>query len=242
MAIKPLHVVLMNWARPRDLLDLAWTYAGLGVVASVNLWNPAADLAGRLVRDAADLRCRKIRLIQSSADYGLYARFAVGALVPADPVLLTDDDIELTPAALAALSAAWEAEPDIVHGILGRRPAADGTYSTLSYADRGPCEVVLTRAAVASRWLCGAALANGARVLDEHPGQPRGNGEDIVLSYTALQASGRLNRVYPDLPYRNLAGAFAPESISVRYPGHAAHRTAVVRWCVAHLLPRAGSC
>ena len=66
----------------------------------------------------------------------------------------------------------------------------------------------------------------------QREGRPAGNGEDILFSYVARRASGRLHRVHRvavhELP--------APYSIHGRnWQGHVAHRTRLLRACEAWL-------
>ncbi len=139
-------------------------------------------------------------------------------------VLIVDDDLTLPGATVTQLIQHWHEEPDVVHGIFGRNPAADGTYKPVTV--HGRCEVLLTRAIVVDRVICAAALRFGVQEL---PGEPRGNGEDIVLSYTAMAASGKRNVAY-SLPFINL-DYDSQDAISVRFRNHEAHRSDVVRWC-----------
>ena len=213
---------MMNWARPQFVADLAPYYAGLAQVAGVHIW----DHTGKISMPAA----ARVQCVRASADYGLYARFAMAALVDSDPVLLVDDDIRLPAQTIAGLLERWRACPQIVHGLIGRRPAGDGEYRRVTVSGR--CPIILTRAAMLSRALCAQTLAAGLRLLETAPGRPRGNGEDIVMSYTAMAASRQLNcSCYGTLPFENIEERDGPEAICVRFPEHYEHRTRVIRWC-----------
>ena len=215
-------VVMMHAFRPERVKALAFHYLAMAGVAQLLV----AD-SGRspLVLQPHD----RLRTLRMSHDPGLYLRFAAAALAPADPVLLVDDDIEIPEATICELHRRWAAQPGGVHGIFGRAPGA--TYEPRDV--HGPCEIVLTRCAMASRRLCALALANGLELLRTCPGEPRGNGEDIVLSYTALANGADANYAHR-LPYAN-AGHNDAVSISVRNASHRAHRTAVVAWCRGRL-------
>ena len=65
------------------------------------------------------------------------------------------------------------------------------------------------------------ALPWATAMTDELGGEPKGNGEDIVLSYSTLIRLGHSNWAYK-LPYENM-GYDDQHAISVRYPGHMAH-------------------
>jgi len=60
----------------------------------------------------------------------------------------------------------------------------------------GPVEVVLTRAVVCSIVSNNLALSVTDLFSDLHS-KPRGNGEDIILSFAALAASRKANVAYP---------------------------------------------
>jgi hypothetical protein len=57
--------------------------------------------------------------------------------------------------------------------------------------------------------------------------------EDIIISYAATAATGRLNKAHR-FPFENLD--FADSHSLSRLPGHLERRTAVTRWCRAELL------
>ena len=138
---------------------------------------------------------------------------------------------------LAALIAEWQKEPDVVHGVFGRKVDAERRYVMQEIRPPSPVEhstdSLSGRQPRSLRW----ALVNGARIVRELPGLPKGNGEDIVLSLTAMAEARKPNRIHA-IPVHELLPDNDPDAISVRWAGHAEHRTAVVRWCMKHVVKR----
>jgi len=173
----------------------------------------------------------QVTQVVSNKDLGMRSRFLATLMAKNDCVLIQDDDILLSPAAVSTLADHWTHRPDVIHGIFGRQPKADGSYARLVDKKDARVDVVLTRALVAHR-------DNAVRFFTyEHlfpmlkTATPVGNGEDIVFSYVAKAHSGKLNEVHA-VAFNELP---APQSIHHRVTGHWEHRTRVMRaashWC-----------
>jgi hypothetical protein len=167
-----------------------------------------------------------VLLINASRDVGLNSRWFAASAAEHECVLIQDDDILLPPATIEALYEAWQAEPEIIHGIFGRQPEGDGSYK-YGNAPAGECPIVLTRALLVSRTHICRMLLHLPEFADiQRQGVPHGNGEDIIFSYVVRRYSGRMNRVH-SLPVNELP---ANDAIN-RRPGHKQHRTNVVKFC-----------
>ena len=223
-------LVIMNYSRPQMVMQLAQNYATYVCLDHILVVDCQP---GRLALAASD----RLTTVTITPDPGLYARFAAAALARSSPVIVIDDDLMAPLESLAALIAEWQKEPDVVHGVFGRKVDAERRYVMQEIRPPSPVSIVLTRFLAASPDLCARALANGARIVRELPGLPKGNGEDIVLSLTAMAEARKPNRIHA-IPVCELLPYSDPDAISVRWPGHAEHRTAVVRWCLTHLLKR----
>lgn len=218
-----LTVVMLNWARPANVTKFVSSYLQMRCVSAVTVinCNPATTCC-----DTADVR---VLNIQCDSDPGLTARFAGAALARTDLVLFADDDIELPEITVMQLLNAQQIYGG-ASGIFGRCPGPDGVYPANADYVYGNVPIVLTRAVVVPAVICGQAARYTHQMVKELGGSPYGNGEDIVLSYTAMRANqGKLNWA-SKLPYRNRDWD-SESAISVRYADHAKHRSAVVRWC-----------
>ena len=230
---RKLTVVIMNWARPLNLIRFVSKYARHERVGEVIVWDASPD--NRLNSEIFDaVGPARVVVVRAWADLGLYARFAMGALSTQNGgVLIVDDDIELPTKTITALHDKWLTDKTgVIHGLIGRQPTPDGSYTAPTV--HGPVQIVLTRALITSPAMCAKALTWGVRHMKELPGKPRGNGEDIVLSHVAMAETGLLN-VAHDLPYMN-HDFDDKNSINKRFAGHGDHRTAMVRWCRTFIL------
>jgi hypothetical protein len=216
--------VILNWERPANVQRIVEGWLAGGLVTEAIVWNNNASAPLPPIAGA--------KIVNAGQDLGLYTRFAAACLAQHDCVLIQDDDLEVPHASLAALHAEWQADPAVIHGVFGRAPKPDGSYARRIRGDMN-VPIVLTRALLADRRYAArffdiASLFAGI----QSEGQPEGNGEDILFSYTVRHASGRLNRVHrvavTELP--------SPNSIHRRdWQAHINHRTRLLRACEAWL-------
>lgn len=162
--------------------------------------------------------------MEASKNLGVYARLAAASLATTDVVFHTDDDLIVPEYTLLALFSYWSRAKSSCHGLFGR--VAYPTYKLGNVL--GPVEVLLTRALMCSRRVNNIALS-ATDLFDDLKGKPRGNGEDIILSFAGMAASKHLNFAYP-LPAKNHGGEdhFA---IHRSWPDHLEHRRRVVSRC-----------
>jgi len=222
-----LTVVMLNWERPANTAKLSLHYSKMAAVRQVIV----ADCNPKHSQEPFPIPASdNFVYCRFTADTGLVTRFAAAALARTELVLLADDDIVLPEETVnSMLKASLLCNSDHLVGVFGRCPQTDGEYSTANIFGRVP--IVLTRAVVAPVILCCAALPHVHAMVADCGGQPYGNGEDIVLSYTAMrQARGHFNEALGGLKYQN-AGYDDASAISKRFKGHVEHRTKVVKWC-----------
>jgi len=225
-----ISVVIMNWARSANVIRFVKQYHGCHNIGEIIVWD--ASVASPLPPGVFDDLKDKVHYVRSHHDFGLYPRYMMGAAAEGNSVMIVDDDLLLPASTIDALHDYHKKDPLTIHGLIGRQPTLDGNYTP--HLVVGPCEIVLTRALITSPWLCGRAVAWGTKHIRELPGVPTGNGEDIVLSYTAMAESGRLNRTYK-LAYSN-EDRGNPQAISTRFKAHGQHRSAVVKWCRRYIM------
>ncbi len=229
-------VIIMNWARPRNVLNLIR-----------NFYQPHPLVKEIIVFDAAPSKHRlylpedELKTIywarMAGRDLGLTARFAAATMAQTEIVLLIDDDVipgENTVTRLIDAQAEFGGTVSTQGRRLTRNPLSDSVLYNIDNV-YGDVDVVLTRLCCTKRSVCCTALIPFLRLAETLPGaQPYGNGEDIVLSY-ATRLSGQPVRAQ-ELSYRNI-GADDDNAISVRFDGHLRHRTDVARWCEKHMSP-----
>jgi hypothetical protein len=214
--------VLLNWKRPANVARILAGWHADGIITQAIVWNNNTDPQFAL---PASLPAK---VIHAEQDLGLYTRFVAACLAKHECVLIQDDDLELSVESVRRLHEAWRRDPDILHGVFGRAPKRDGSYAQ-NIQGNADAPVVLTRVLLSHRRYA-SEFFQVAPVFDEiqRDGRPVGNGEDIIFSYVARRASGRLNRVH-DIPVHELP---APHAIHGRnWAAHVAHRTRLLRAC-----------
>lgn len=215
--------VILNWKRPANVARILAGWRAGGIVSEAIVWNNNA--AEPFHHDWA-------KVINAAQDLGLYTRFAAACLAAHECVLIQDDDLEVPEPTLHLLHEAWCKDADVVHGLFGRVAKADGSYDPRN-APAGEAPVVLCRGLLTHRKYVSAFFATAALFAEiQSESAPRGNGEDILFSYTAQRISGRPNRIHR-LPVSELP---APHSIHGRnWSAHLAHRSRLMRACEAWL-------
>jgi hypothetical protein len=209
-------LILLNWKRTEELKSIVKKYSGYDLVGEILVWNNNPEI--HLTIDS-----EKTRIINTSEDFGLFTRFAAAALAKYPCILYHDDDIIAPEETLNTLYEKWKLSPFNCHSATYGRNPKNGEYSLNSHY--GNVEIMLTRYTMTHRKLCVHALSKIPEFYDI-PGKPFGNGEDIILSYAAMEFSGKLNRAYP-LKTENLAED-DENAINKRYPEHQKHRTQVI--------------
>lgn len=220
-------LVMLHWARPAHVIELLSRYSRYRAVSEVILFanSPPPLLAD--VRPAPTV-------IHSNRDLGLYTRFAAAALAANACVLLVDDDLAVPEETVEHLLDRWRRDPAVCHGLFGRDVSR-------GYEPRdtfGEVEVLLTRCVMTGRDVCIHALQH-VHAFDDMPCEPQGNGEDIVLSFSAMARSGRRNRAYP-LSFEEMPDCVPAQTgrkevaINRRWPGHFEHRARLVERCRRH--------
>lgn len=217
-------LVILNWKRPRNVEHIVAKYRTYPCVSEIivmcNGGLPVYFPEG----------ANSPLLIKCDSDLGLYSRFTAAALARNECVLYVDDDLLVPRRTIDTLFHHWLLDPQRCYGLHGR--SGQGAYEMRNVY--GDVEVILTRCLLTSRGICSKALTH-VHAVDDPAAVPRGNGEDIILSFTAMMYSGRLNEAF-DLPYRELEEendelGHTNVSIHRRWSGHLEHRTEILRRC-----------
>jgi len=214
-----LTAILLNWKRPDNVRRIVQEYERYAAITRIVVFNNGARLDG--------LRSSKLVLVEASSNMGLYPRFAMAGLAQTEAIFHTDDDLLVPEGTLLTLYDHWTRAPFTCQGVQGRRADERGYNGENVW---GEVEVVLTRALVSHRITNLRALELTPRFADLAC-VPMGNGEDILLSFVASSLSGRKNMAHK-LPFQELPDKGRSVAISVCWPDHYKHRSAVVRRCL----------
>ena len=197
-----ISVVVLNWKRPfwlqRMILPRLARHALVDeIVVSHGRADTRFEFASRhcvvVNRDDHEL----------NAVHGLSLRFVAAEQARNEAVLHIDDDLIVSSGAITGLRDRLEAEPNRLHGLIGR--GVDASYRCLNERIRdGDVPILLTRCVMTHRswaraFLDAAPLA--APLLRR--GRPLWNGEDIFLSLLSIQRSGLLPRAHR-MPFFNI--------------------------------------
>lgn len=206
-----ISLIILNWARPRNL-PLITSHLKKSLPISETFWvnnNPIQRL------DCPP----DTTLVNHSRDLGLWTRFTTAALAKNEHILLHDDDVLVEPQNLRKMWKAYQEDQCLVnHGIVGRNCGESYTYKDNA---KHACEILLTHCVFTSKARCIRALAKAHEFDMAMPNaNPRGNGEDILLSFTGRNYSWDLTRTLP-----NDGNAIHGRN------GHKEHRTRALNWC-----------
>lgn len=208
--------VLLNWKRPDGVKKICDHLLESELTGEIIIWNNNAEISFSYMHE-------KVRIINCSEDFGLFTRFAAASLAKYPCILYHDDDIVAPEATLKELYNNWMKQPYSCHTAFGRNPK-NGNYS--KNTQYGPVEISLTRYILVHRAVCVHALSK-IPLFEDIKGIPVGNGEDIILSYAAMDYSGKLNKAYKletqDLYHKD------EHAISHRFPDHDAHRSRIIK-------------
>lgn len=211
--------MLLNWKRPANSRQIISGWEQSSLITEVFVWNNDIATSVRTLNASA-------LTVDASANAGVYPRFLLPCLATNECVLIQDDDLLIPEDTIARLYCHWKRDPYVIHGIFGRNRRSDGTYGAAVLGDR-EAPVILTRIAMLHRmyfslfWSC----VNDFRAI-QRAAIPKGNGEDIIMSYVVRRHSGRLNKVHR-LKVIELPAPYAICDLETHY----LHRTRLMHFC-----------
>ncbi|KAI8468496.1 MAG: hypothetical protein J3K34DRAFT_426972 [Monoraphidium minutum] len=237
-------VVIMNWAKPDSVRQIAASLAAMAAVGEVLVLHLRQDTTFEFEHPKVS------HIVDYNADvrYGLTSRFLGCLHARHEAVVLQDDDVMLTEAALASLLAARAAAPAApLVGLFGRDWPGDAPGYVMADVGPGRHPVALTVAALASRRLCHAffEFSHLAEPFVRAHSAPYWNGEDIFLSLVGWKVAGEMPLIVapPQRGYKLLhSHVSGAEGMHTTSPNHAAFRDALVKVAVKLLnLPTRGN-
>lgn len=212
-----LTAIILNWKRPENIPKILLALRQCDLVDEIIIWNNNPEIKLALGEDVC--------VINSSRDLGLFTRFSAALLAKNDGILFQDDDVVLDGNKIRQLYKHWQSDPEVCHAAFGRRCAV-GPYNKINAW--GDVDVVLTKAVVVHKKVCLQAAVN-TQYVEDIPGKPVGNGEDILLSYTAMSMSGKYNRAHNLFLVEEKQDSKI--AISQREPTHMVHRDRILKRC-----------
>lgn len=216
---RKLSIVVINWKRPQLVSQLVRQYSRYECVQDIVIWdNNIADRPA-LSGDA------NVKYVGCRFDAGLDSRWAACLLTASDSVLVHDDDLHLSEAAMRDLFACFLSDPEIAHSVKGRS-LTDGFW----YNQRdvfGPVDIALTNAMIIDRKYVPRYFSI-VSAFDDLRAYDCGNGEDIIMNYVISSMTRRKNFCHRLSGVQLLRdGSSASVAISKR-PFHEDIRRAVV--------------
>lgn len=213
--MQTVSVLILSWKRPDNVKQIIQAQSQYSIVDEIIVFNNNREIKLTLSNP-------KVKLIESSFDFGLRTRWILGLLARNSTLLFQDDDILLPEKTIRILTNAVVDDNERAYSLHGRNPTSDGHYSVRKAF--GEVEIVLTRALCLHKKTIPAVIA--AEQLFFKSAHNYTNGEDIFLSYCMNAQYGK-KPIAKHLPHTNLPG---PDAVSDR-PGHVSQRTILVQQC-----------
>jgi hypothetical protein len=210
-------LLLLNWKRAANLSRILAVEQSCRNLAEILVFN---NNATELFHHAHP----KVKILNASADFGLRARWILGALAQSECLIFQDDDILLPESTIIGFIDAIRRDGRRIYSLHGRNPGRDGQY--IAAAAYGEVEIILTRAAAMHRTLVPSIFVSEQAFREAGFTVPMKNGEDIFLSYCISAQFGKRHKVLR-LPFADLP---APDALSSR-PEHIKERTQLLRQC-----------
>ena len=188
-------VIMMSWERPENINKILSTYQEYNCINEIIVWNNHPHFY------ISNLNLSKVKVINSSADFGLNTRFIGSLLATNRCIIVHDDDILLSEINIKNLIRNFEIDYTRVYTYEGRIPQ-DGKYTCAPGPGRledvkEPTEVdiVLTRTTCFDK-MYAAEYCKLSDVIF-YDVNTNLNGEDIVFSYITSHLSGKKPIVLP---------------------------------------------
>lgn len=206
--------MFLNWLRPTNLTEILDKQSSYYCVYESIVFNNNMNVP---------FSHYKAKVLNSSWDFTVHARWAAATLAESEVIIFQDDDLLLPEETVEALTKSVIDDPVRIHGIFGRNTFPNGYSSDTVY---GKCDVIITRAAAIHRTNLPLVTQALAMFMDAGNMLPAYNGEDIFMSYAIRSRYLQQHMAY-DLPRTELP---APHALSDR-KYHFAQRADIVVKC-----------
>jgi len=218
-----ISLVMLSWNRVENVINNVSKYSAYKLIDEIIVFNNNNKFNLHCIENS------KVILIQSSKNMGFYPRFAAAGLAKNKCIMYCDDDLFIPEETVNKLYELWSESPELCHGTQGRFVVNDYNMKEVF----GEVQIVLTRCILVSRINCLSAFKFTID-FDDFYSEPKGNGEDIILSFISMSKSGKLNRSY-DLPFYDYIDTNDVDGLPIatcrRWKQHEEHRTKIVKRC-----------
>lgn len=190
-------VVVLNYNRPgylwSTIIPTMMTYKDVDQVVISN-GKEETDLSLEKITSKGDVKHLQ-HWDKMNKEYGLTLRFLSALEADNEYVLIMDDDILPTEETVATLLQKIKEEPDIIHGLYGRK-FEKGKYTVENFFGEVP--IVLTRCLITTKEKCRYFIDNFRMYENDliKNSKPYWNGEDVLFSLMSLQKEKKMNRAY----------------------------------------------
>jgi hypothetical protein len=209
-------VVILNWKRLENLKRIVDVQTKYRCVSEIIVFNNNPETP--VTHDNS-----KVKIVNSSLNFGVFARWSAGTLATSNTILFQDDDLLLPEITVLRMAQDAARDPKRIYGIVGRN-IVKGQYTPRDVD--GVCDIVLTRALVIHRTALPAIILHHRKFMDAGYSLPKNNGEDIFMNL-AMRAEYNTKPVALVLPWKELQDN---DALS-RQPSHIEERTRILRDC-----------
>jgi hypothetical protein len=213
-------LLILSWMRPDNLREILTVESKYPLISEIIVFNNNPNMQIPAPNS-------KVRVLNSSHDFGLRCRWIMGALARNQYLVFQDDDILLPETVLHEFVTRLEGDPRRGYSLHGRNPEGNDEYNFKDVY--GEVEIILTRAACIHKSAIFQLLDCEQRFFDgQFPDARSFPGDDIFMSY-CLWAIFQKRNIAMHLDYWDLPSPF---SLSAD-PNYRNVRTQIMRRCRA---------
>ena len=218
-----ISAVMLNYKRPENVKKIISELKNNRLIGEIIIVDRSPAEQMSFLDTIRDIKVIKI---DNDSAVGMHARWVACSQAKYDTIFMQDDDLLISSDAIKALYESWQRDPEIIHGIFGRKVNMICRYRYNNV--QGEVEIVLTRAAVFHKNYAAEVLRKLPCVGKELSTITKKNGEDIFFSYFVMSKSHKKNKTHDLSKY--VTELPDPCAIWSRL-GHKDQRTRVTRLC-----------
>jgi hypothetical protein len=216
-----ISAVMLSYKRPENVYKIVNQLKKNKLIGEIIVWNNNPDEQLSFLQPT-----EKVKVIKPNVYVGMNARWLACSQAKYDVVFMQDDDLMVSSDTIRTLYKEWKKDPEIIHGISGRK--LNKNFEYVIKRVYGEVEMLVTRAILFDKKYAIDVLKELSCVSKELSSTVKKNGEDIFLSYFVMSRTHRKNKAY------NLFDRITelPDSHAILFRhGHLESRTRVARLC-----------